>query len=50
MEKIKPTGLEERSGLLGKDLYSYDRYKFYDLIQINLCLPETKLSYKDPNV
>ena len=38
--KMKAEGLQEGSGVPGKDLSSYDRDEIWDLIQVTSCLPE----------
>ncbi len=41
-KKMKAEGLQEGSGIPGKDLFSYDRNEIWDLIQVTRCLPELK--------
>ena len=38
--KMKAKGLQEGSGVPGKDLSSYDRDEIWDLIQVTRCFPE----------
>ena len=38
--KMKAKGLQEGSGVQGKDLSSYDRDEIWDLIQVTSCFPE----------
>jgi len=38
--KMKAEGLQEGSGVPGKDLSSYDRDEIWDLIQVTSCFPE----------
>ena len=38
--KMKAKGLQEGSGVPGKDLSSYDRDEIWDLIQVTSCFPE----------
>ena len=38
--KMEAEGLEEGSGVPGKDLSSYDRNEIWDLIQVTRCFPE----------
>ena len=38
--KMKAEGLQEGSGVQGKDLSSYDRDEIWDLIQVTSCFPE----------
>ena len=38
--KMKAKGLQEGSGVQGKDLSSYDRDEIWDLIQVTRCFPE----------
>ncbi len=38
--KMKDQGLQEGSGVPGKDLSSYDQDEIWDLIQVTSCLPE----------
>ena len=38
--KMKAEGLQEGSGVPGKDLSSYDRDEIWDLIQVTRCFPE----------
>ena len=38
--KMEGEGLEEGSGVPGKDLSSYDRNEIWDLIQVTRCFPE----------
>ena len=38
--KMKAEGLQEGSGVPGKDLSSYDRDEVWDLIQVTRCFPE----------
>ena len=38
--KMKAEGLQEGSGVPGKDLYSYDRDEIWGLIQVTSCFPE----------
>ena len=38
--KMKAQGLQEGSGVPGKDLSSYDRDEIWDLIQVTSCFPE----------
>ena len=38
--KMEAAGLEEGSGVRGKDLSSYDRNEIWDLIQVTRCFPE----------
>ncbi len=38
--KMKAEGLQEGSGVPGKDLSSYDRDEVWDLIQVTSCFPE----------
>ena len=38
--KMKTAGLQEGSGVPGKDLSSYDRDEIWDLIQVTSCFPE----------
>ena len=38
--KMEAEGLEEGSGVPGKDLSSYDRDEIWDLIQVTRCFPE----------
>ncbi len=40
--KMKAEGLEEGSGVPGKNLSSYDRDEIWDLIQVTSCFPEMK--------
>ena len=40
--KMKAEGLQEGSGVPGKDLSSYDRNEIWDLIQITSCFPEMR--------
>ncbi len=39
-EKMKAIGLQEGSGIPGKDLTAYERNEIWDLIQITSCFPE----------
>ena len=39
-KKMKQEGLEEGSGIAGKDLSSYDRNEIWDLIQATHCFSE----------
>ena len=41
-KKMKAEGLEEGSGIPGKDLFSYDRDEIWDLIQVTRCLSKLK--------
>ncbi len=41
-EKLKAAGLQEGSGVQGKDLSSYDKDEIWDLIQVTSCFPEMK--------
>ena len=49
-EKIKAKGLQEGSGVQGKDLSSYDRDEIWELIQVTSCFPEmqTKSKTREP--
>jgi len=38
--KMKAAGLQEGSGIPGKNLSSYDRDEIWDLIQVTKCFPE----------
>ncbi len=38
--KMKAEGLQEGSGVPGKDLFSYDQDEIWDLIQVTSCFPE----------
>ena len=38
--KMEAEGLEEGSGVPGKDLTSYDRDEIWDLIKVTSCFPE----------
>ena len=38
--KMQVKGLQEGSGVPGKDLSSYDRDEIWDLIQVTRCFPE----------
>ncbi len=51
-EKLKAQGLQEGSGVPGKDLSSYERDEVWDLIQITSRFPEmqTKLPIMKPKV
>ncbi len=40
--KMKVEGLQEGSGVPGKDLSSYDRDEIWDLIKVTSCLPEMR--------
>ena len=40
--KMKAEGLQEGSGVPGKDLSSYDRDEVWDLIQVTSCFPEMR--------
>ena len=40
--KMKAEGLQEGSGVPGKNLSSYDRDEVWDLIQVTSCFPELK--------
>ena len=40
--KMKAQGLQEGSGVPGKDLSSYDRDEIWDLIQVTSCFPEMR--------
>ncbi len=39
-QKMKAQGLEEGSGIPGRDLSSYDQGEIWDVIQITRCFPE----------
>ena len=39
-KKMKAQGLEEGSGVAGKNLSSYERNEIWDLIQLPSCFPE----------
>ena len=39
-EKMKAQGLEEGSGVAGKDLSSYEQDEIWDLIQVTSCFSE----------
>ena len=41
--KMKAEGLQEGSGVPGKDLSSYDRDEVWDLIQVTSCFPEMQI-------
>ena len=41
-KKMKAEGLQEGSGVPGKDLFSYDRDEIWDLIQVTRYLSEIK--------
>ena len=41
-EKMKAQGLEEGSGVAGKNLSSYERNEIWDLIQVTSCFPEMR--------
>ena len=38
--KMKAAGLQEGSGIPGKNLSSYDRNEVWDLIQVTSCFPK----------
>ena len=40
--KMKAEGLQEGSGVPGKDLSSYDRNEIWGLIQVTSCFPEMR--------
>ena len=44
--KMKAEGLQEGSGVPGKDLSSYDRDEVWDLIQVTSCFPEMQAKPK----
>ena len=44
--KMKAEGLQEGSGVLGKDSSSYDRDEVWDLIQVTSCFPEMQAKPK----
>ncbi len=50
-EKMKAKGLQEGSGVSGKDLSSYDRDEVWELIQITSCFSEMqrRIKTKSPN-
>ena len=43
---MKAEGLQEGSGVPGKDLSSYDRDEVWDLIQVTSCFPEMQAKPK----
>ncbi len=45
-EKMSLEGLEEGSGVRGKDLSSYDRNEVSDLIKVTSCLSEMQTQKK----
>ncbi len=40
--KLKAEGLQEGSGVPGKDLSSYDQYEVWDLIKVTSCIHEVR--------
>ena len=46
-EKMKAEGLQEGSGVPGKDLSSYDQDEIWDLIQVTSCLTEMQTKSRE---
>ncbi|WP_320664612.1 hypothetical protein [Prochlorococcus sp. MIT 1223] len=42
-EKMEVEALQEGSGILGKNISSYDRSEILDLIQLTSCFPELQI-------
>ncbi len=47
--KMKAEGLQEGSGVPGKNLSSYDRDEIWGLIQVTSCFPEMQTKPKTPS-